>query len=151
MEEKQKKNKQNIVRTPSYTFKTGPDYICSVFNNYRGVNSEMEASFTEIFDGPDLRSPSSESKEWCSLRGGIGWSTLLEVKNAGSDGTCRVREKVLSISTTLDMVGLSATFFWTHSNAMWMLLKMSFNEFDLCNNMGSIIFDSVSFRQLLHA
>ena len=45
-------------------------------------------------------------------------SMLLRIKKAGSDGTGRDRELLLSMRTTVFIVGLLATLSWTHKRAM---------------------------------
>lgn len=76
---------------------------------------------------------------------------LLRMKNAGSAGTGSVIEKLLSIRTSVPMVGRSVTLSWTHNKPMWILLMMSRNELDPVFNIGSIILTTVPLLQLFHA
>ena len=73
---------------------------------------------------------------------------LLCIKKAGSDGTGSDRESLLSMRTTLFMVGLLATFSWTHKRAMWMHLISSDDRPFLAR--GSTIFKAVPSLQFLH-
>ena len=74
---------------------------------------------------------------------------LLRIKKAGFEGTGRDRKLLFSMRTTVFMVGLSATFFWTHKSAMWMHLII-LDPGPLLTR-GSTTFKAVPSLQFLHA
>ena len=74
---------------------------------------------------------------------------LLCIENAGCEGADKVIELLLSIRMTEAMVGLWATFSWTHNNPMWM--HWIILVFEPTPNVGSIIFEVAMFFQFFHA
>ena len=78
-------------------------------------------------------------------------SKLLDMKNAGGEGTGKVVEKLLSMRTTEAIVGRSVAFSWTHNRPMWMHLKMSAWEAVPDINTGSMMLVAVPSCQFLHA
>lgn len=98
---------------------------------------------------PDMLSVDSVTTKLGSSRKGISYSMLLCIKDGGLEGTGRVRELQLSMRTTEAMVGLLATFSWTHSKPIWTHLMVSLIEPHL--NIGSIKFDIAPSLQLFHA
>ena len=119
--------------------------------NYLGYNSVSEASLMEIWTDLLLDSLRSVTPSLSSRSNGSSGSMLLCIKNAGSEGTVRVSEKLVSMRTTEAMVGLSAIFSWTHSSAIWMHLIISRIEPELSLNVGSMRFEVVPSLQLFQA
>jgi len=95
----------------------------------------------------------------CSLEEGmscagldVSCSSIAEcIQYGGLDGNGRTKESLLSIRITEAMVGLSATFSWTHSNPMWKhLINTSLLETTRLR-IGSIRFNVLPSFQLSHA
>lgn len=89
--------------------------------------------------------------EVCPSNRGFSGFVLVCMKNAGSEGTASVKEKLLSMRTTEAIVGLSAMSSWTHNKPMWMHLIMSRIESEPSLNVGSIKLEAVPSLQLFHA
>ena len=114
----------------------------SILKHYRGSNSEIEASFTENW--------TERLWDWSDADISELLKVVVEcIKNAGFEGTEREKELQVSIRTTEAIVGLLATFSWTHSNPIWMHLIISLLE--PTYNVGSITVKAVPSFQFFHA
>lgn len=73
----------------------------------------------------------------------------LQKRNAGCAGVGRLEEWLLSIWTTEAIVGLAATFSWTHNSPIWMHVIISFLEH--FPRLWSIRLEAVPSIQFFHA
>lgn len=86
---------------------------------YLGSSSVIETSFGDIGD---------LSVEWLAPRNGSEYESeltlLFWMQNAGLDGACKDTVLLLSITFTIDIIGLSVGSSWTHRSPMWTHFKI---------------------------
>lgn len=73
----------------------------------------------------------------------------LLTKKAGWEGVGKEKDPLLSMRSTVLIVGLAPKFAWTHNNPIWMHLPISI--LDPFLKQGSTISKAFPFPQLLHA